>query len=84
MVEHEDNYYEFSKRNSLIKNDLIFPLFVDENNKFQELNVMPGLFRVPYNNISQALEEIVENGIHSIILFGIPRFRNTIGRKSVV
>ena len=82
MVEHEDNYYEFSKRNSLIKNDLIFPLIVDENNKFQELNVMPGLFKVPYNNVIQALEEIVENGIQSIILFGIPRLRNTRGSSA--
>jgi porphobilinogen synthase len=82
MVEHEDIYYEFSKRNSLIKNDLIFPLFVDENNKFQELNVMPGLFKVPYNSVIQVLEEIVENGIQSIILFGIPRLRNNIGTSA--
>jgi porphobilinogen synthase len=82
MVEHEDIYYEFSKRSSLIKNDLIFPLFVDENNKFQELNVMPGLFKVPYNSVIQVLEEIVENGIQSIILFGIPRLRNNIGTSA--
>ena len=40
------------------------------------------LFRVPYNNVSQALEEIVENGIRSIILFGIPRSRNTKGTSA--
>lgn len=82
MIEYEDNYYEFSKRCSLSKKDMIFPLFIDENDKFQELNVMPGFFKVPYNNIIQSLEKIVENGIHSIILFGIPRLRNNMGTSA--
>jgi porphobilinogen synthase len=76
MVDYEYNYYEFSKRCSLYKKDMIFPLFVDENDKFQELNVMPGFFKIPYNSIIHFLEKIVENGIHSVILFGIPKLRN--------
>ena len=82
MIEYEDNYYELSKRCSLSKKDMIFPLFIDENDKFQELNVMPDFFKVPYNNIIQSLEKIVENGIHSIILFGIPRLRNNMGTSA--
>lgn len=82
MIEYEDNYYEFSKRCCLSKKDMIFPLFIDENDKFQELNVMPGFFKVPYNNIIQSLEKIVENGIHSIIIFGIPRLRNNMGTSA--
>jgi porphobilinogen synthase len=76
MVDYEYNYYEFSKRCRLYRKDMIFPLFVDENDKFQELNVMPGFFKVPYNSIIHFLEKIVENGINSVILFGIPRLRN--------
>lgn len=80
MIHYDDDYYyEFSKKSNLRKNNLIFPLFVDESNKFQELNVMPGIFKVPYNKIIQTLEEVVESGVHSIILFGIPRLRNTMG-----
>ena len=79
----DDYYYEFSKKSNLTKNDLIFPLFVDESNKFQELNVMPGIFKVPYNKIIQTLEEVVESGVHSIILFGIPRLRNTMGTAAI-
>jgi len=75
----DDYYYEFSKKSNLRKNNLIFPLFVDESNKFQELNAMPGIFKVPYNKIIQTLEEVVESGVHSIILFGIPRLRNNMG-----
>ena len=45
MIEYEDNYYEFSNRCSLYKKDMIFPLFIDENDKFQELNVMPDFLK---------------------------------------
>ncbi len=84
MIHYDDDYYyEFSKKSNLRKNNLIFPLFVDESNKFQELNVMPGVFKVPYNKIIQTLEEVVESGVHSIILFGIPRLRNTMGTAAI-
>jgi porphobilinogen synthase len=84
MIHYDDDYYyEFSKKSNLTKNNLIFPLFVDESNKFQELNVMPGIFKVPYNKIIQTLEEVVESGVHSIILFGIPRLRNTMGTAAI-
>jgi len=76
MLEYENNYDEFSKRCGLYKKDMILPLFVDENDNFQESNVMPGLFKVPYNDLVQSLEKIIECGIHSVILFGIPRLRN--------
>jgi porphobilinogen synthase len=82
MLKDEDNYYEFSKRCGLCKKDMIFPLFVDENDKLQELNVMPGLFKVPYNDLIRSLEKIVESGIHSVIIFGIPRLRNNMATSA--
>lgn len=82
MLKDEDNYYEFSKRCGLCKKDMIFPLFVDENDKFEELNVMPGLFKVPYNDLIRTLEKIVESGIHSVIIFGIPRLRNNMATSA--
>jgi porphobilinogen synthase len=82
MLDDKDNYYEFSKSYGLCKKDMIFPLFVDENDKFQELNVMPGFFKVPYKDLVQSLEKIVESGIHSVILFGIPRLRNNMATSA--
>src|SRR5215212_12146770 len=82
MLDDKDNYYEFSKSYGLCKKDMIFPLFVDENDRFQELNVMPGFFKVPYNDIIPCLEKIVENGIHSVLLFGLPRVRNNMGTSA--
>ena len=78
-----DIYYEFSKQFNLKKSDLIFPLFVNENkNSFQELSYMPGIFKISYDEIIQIVEKIVDQGIISLLLFGIPRFRDNMGKSS--
>ncbi|HYY70945.1 MAG TPA: porphobilinogen synthase [Nitrososphaeraceae archaeon] len=82
MLRFDNIYCEFSKKFNLKKNDLIFPLFIDENNNFQELSYLPGIFKISYNKIIQIVEEIVDNGIHSLILFGIPRLRDNRGQSS--
>lgn len=69
-------YYEYSKYFNLKKSDLIFPLFIDENNNFQELSFMPGIFKIPFNKILNIVDQVIDKGLSSIILFGIPRFRN--------
>ena len=82
MLRFENIYCEFSKKFNLKKNDLIFPLFVDENNNFQELSYLPGIFKISSDKIIQIVDEIVDNGIHSLILFGIPRLRDNRGQSS--
>jgi porphobilinogen synthase len=82
MLRFDNIYCEFSKKFNLKKNDLIFPLFVDENNNFQELSYLPGIFKIPYDKIIQIVDEIVDNGIQSLILFGIPRLRDNRGESS--
>jgi porphobilinogen synthase len=82
-----DIYYEFSKQFNLQKSDLIFPLFIDENNNsnnnFQELSYMPGIFKISYEKIIETVEKIVDHGIHSLLLFGIPRLRDNMGTSSI-
>src|ERR671911_20417 len=82
MLRFENIYCKFSKKFNLKKNDLIFPLFVDENNNFQELSYLPGIFKISSDKIIQIVDEIVDNGIHSLILFGIPRLRDNRGQSS--
>ena len=82
MLRFDNIYCEFSKKFNLKKNDLIFPLFVDENNNFQELSYLPGIFKISYDKIIQIVDEIVDTGIHSLILFGIPRSRDNRGQSS--
>jgi porphobilinogen synthase len=76
-------YYEFSKQFNLKKGDLIFPLFVDENNNFQELSYMPGIFKISYDKIIQVVDKIVDHGIDSLLLFGIPKLRDNRGKSSI-
>jgi porphobilinogen synthase len=76
MLKSNNYYYEYSKYFNLKKSDLIFPLFIDENNNFQELSFMPGIFKIPFNKILNMVDQVIDKGLSSIILFGIPRFRN--------
>jgi porphobilinogen synthase len=76
MLKFDNYYYEYSKYFNLKKSDLIFPLFIDENNNFQELSFMPGIFKIPFNKILNIVDQVIDKGLSSIILFGIPRFRN--------
>lgn len=82
MLKFDNVYYEFSKNFNLKKSDLIFPLFIDENNNFQELSCMPGIFKIPYNKIIKILDQIIDKGISSVILFGIPRVRDNNAKAS--
>ena len=82
----DDNIYsEFSKQYNLKKNDLIFPLFVNENNNnnFQELSNMPGIFKISYNKVIQMVDKIIDHGIDSLLLFGIPRIRDNRGKSAI-
>jgi porphobilinogen synthase len=83
MLRFDNIYFEFSKKFNLKKSDLIFPLFVDENNNFQELSYMPGIFKISYDKIIQIVDEVVDNGIQSIILFGIPKLRDNRGQSLI-
>lgn len=76
MLKFDNYYYEYSKYFNLKKSDLIFPLFIDENNNFQELSFMPGIFKIPFNKILNIVDQVIDKGLSSVILFGIPRFRN--------
>ena len=58
----------------LNKNDLIYPIFIDENlEEKQEITSMPGQYRLPLNEVRNEAQDIAENGIPALLLFGIPK-----------
>ncbi|MEE8359230.1 MAG: porphobilinogen synthase [Candidatus Hydrothermarchaeales archaeon] len=58
---------------SLSINDLIYPIFVDENlEKREEIVAMPGQFRLPLQDVRSEAMEMVDLGIPATLLFGIP------------
>jgi len=65
----------------LTRNDLIYPLFVSEAIAgSEEIASMPGQYRHSIDSLLKQCELIVKAGIKAIILFGIPREKDALGR----
>jgi porphobilinogen synthase len=71
-------YTELFKSINLQKRDLIFPIFVSEKstNPFPEGNAVSGLAKIVPKGIIQYVQNIIEKGISSVIIFGIPKKRD--------
>jgi len=64
----------------LTKNDFIFPLFIVEGaNVKREISSMPNVFQLSIDNILRECEELLNLGIKSVLLFGIPDFKDELG-----
>jgi porphobilinogen synthase len=62
---------------TLSKNDLIAPLFVDENLETpRPIDSMPGQFRYPVSGIAGVVRELYDKGIRAVLLFGIPKTKD--------
>lgn len=60
--------------------DLICPVFVDETiTEPSEINSMPGYYRLPLDMVADEAQCILDLGIPSIILFGIPGEKDETG-----
>ena len=71
------------RENHLSVKDFIYPLFVEEGeNVRKEIATMPGIFRYSLDQLDAELKEIVELGIPSIMLFGIPKHKDDVGSES--
>jgi porphobilinogen synthase len=63
--------------------DLILPLFVKgENGEKQPISSMPGHFQIPLSKLADEIDEIVNLGLTSILLFGIPPEKNAMGSNA--
>ncbi|WP_167816175.1 porphobilinogen synthase [Methanocorpusculum sp. GPch4] len=62
----------------LVKDELIMPLFFDENAvKPVPIASMPGQFRYPLSCAEEVAEEMKAAGIRAVLLFGIPKCKDT-------
>jgi len=68
---------------TLSKNDLIVPLFVDENLRApRPIDAMPGQFRYPVNGIGKVVHELWDTGIRAVLIFGIPKKKDPEARSA--
>jgi len=62
---------ELAAETALSKNDLIYPIFVKEG-RTEPIDSMPGQVRYGLDDLPRAAEEIVDAGIRSVLVFGVP------------
>lgn len=71
------------RENHLRVSDFIYPLFIEEGENIkQEISSMPGILRYSLDQLDTELKEVIELGIQSIMLFGIPKHKDAIGSES--
>lgn len=73
------------RETTLTKNDLIMPIFVDENlkgNEKREINSMPNQYRFSVEGAIEEAKNIADLGIPAIILFGIPKYKDDIASSA--
>lgn len=63
--------------------DLVLPLFIKgrEGEKCS-ISSMPGHFQIPLNKLVEEIDELVQLGLSSVILFGIPSHKDAMGSDS--
>ncbi len=72
------------RETSLSTNDFIYPLFIKEGEGIKaEVSSMPGVFQMSIDVAVKECEELKKLGLKSIILFGIPETKDSIGSDSL-
>jgi porphobilinogen synthase len=57
--------------------DLVCPVFVQEGiNEPKEIELMPGIFRIPQENLVKNVQELHDLGVKTFLIFGIPKLKN--------
>ena len=65
---------------TLSRNDLIAPIFVKENiNDRVPIKSMPGIYQHNLETLSEEVNDLINVGVSSVILFGIPEVKDEYG-----
>ena len=69
---------------SVSKDDLIYPIFVEENlQERSPIQSMPGIFRESEKSLEIKLKEMRDEGLKSVMLFGVSHNKDSIGSDSL-
>ena len=79
----KDHLRPLFRETKLDLNDLIMPIFVDENiSKPVEIKSMPDYYRIPIDGVVEEIEKDMDLGLKAFILFGIPSYKDNIGSSA--
>ena len=63
--------------------DLIYPLFVVEGSNIKkQIPSMPGVYHFSLDMLAEEMKEIVAAGIQSVLMFGVPEFKDACGSEA--
>ena len=63
--------------------DLVFPIFVTHGQNIRtEVPSMPGIYQISLDHLSKEIREIALLGIEAVLLFGIPKTKDSVGTES--
>ncbi|OHX50573.1 delta-aminolevulinic acid dehydratase [Planococcus salinarum] len=71
------------RETGLHKEDFIYPIFVVEGENIKhEISSMPNVFHFSMDRLGEELDEVVDLGIPSVILFGVPNDKDAVGSQA--
>ncbi|MDW7674374.1 MAG: porphobilinogen synthase [Bacillota bacterium] len=82
-IRQVENFRKMVRENHLQVNDLVYPLFVAEGTNIKKpVSSMPGVYQLCLDNLLREVEEAAKLQIPAILLFGIPKEKDTIGSQA--
>ncbi|MFS0654672.1 porphobilinogen synthase [Bacillus sp. 179-C3.3 HS] len=74
---------ELVRETFLRSSDFIYPIFfVEGDNVRKEVPSMPGVYHISVDLVKEEVQEIVDLGIKSIIVFGVPDHKDHVGSEA--
>ncbi len=82
-LRRSENMRALVKETVLQKEDFIYPIFVtEEANQKNEVPSMPGIYQLSLDYLLDEIKEVVDLGIRSVLLFGIPKKKDAVGSEA--
>ena len=77
------NIRSMVRETRISKDSLIYPMFFEEGeNIFEEIESMPGQYRMSIDRCDGVIKELLDAGVKSVMLFGIPRHKDEVGSEA--
>ena len=77
------NIRNMVRETRISKDSLIYPMFFEEGeNIFEEIESMPGQYRMSIDRCDCVIKELLDAGVKSVMLFGIPRHKDEVGSEA--
>lgn len=79
-MRQNENFRSMIRETRLAPEQLVYPLFVmPGKGKKEEVSSMPGVFRLSVDQLKKEVQECLELGVRSVILFGLPEKKDAVG-----